>query len=175
MGPQPSWLRAPLLLLACGRQPTDCMPVAERPTGWCVGLPGLPSGLVIRYLSDASPTAPASVGGEPHPSPMVTRSRPFAPNEGSGARGAIPYVQTTTSLCRLAPTSEALPPDYGPDAPEQVGSLPRIWGPTFLVSPERANQRVSTPQETLHYDVTVAAIGAAEGAHESRPSQPPRP
>ena len=36
MGPQPSWLRASLLLLACGRQPTDCMPVVERPTGWCV-------------------------------------------------------------------------------------------------------------------------------------------
>lgn len=75
---------------------------------------------------------------EPRHAPMVTVRQPFAPNGGCGARGAVPYVQTTTSLCRLAPTSGALPPVYGPDAPEHVGP-DRASGPHYsYLAQERA-------------------------------------
>ena len=49
-------------------------------------------------------------------SPMVSPERPLASNARCRGSKALLCFSTTTSLCRLAPTSGTLPPVYGPDA-----------------------------------------------------------
>ncbi len=137
--------------------------------------------LSIEYLPHSVSGGSQPVAGtngelvdRPRHSPMVTARRPLAPNRGCDARGVVPYVQTTTSLCRLAPTSGALPPVYGPDAPERVGPGRASGAPLFFSCSTSAPAR-STREEALHYGATAATTGIAGGAHESQPPRSPWP
>ena len=86
---------------------------------------------------------------------MVSGKRPLAPNARGTARGAVLYGLTTTSLCRLAPTSGTLPPVYGPGALEQVGPQLRIWAPLF---PWLQGPAVEPAAHTCCYAVVVVFL-----------------